>query len=131
MEKFGGSLNNFSKSEKQNILEMKISQIKKLLKTKKITSEELVNIHIEQVQTYYSLINAVCTFTPEMAIANAKKIDQNFDFSSPLSGIPTFIKDLNLTKGIRTTKGSQIYSNNIPDEDDLVVKKLNLLVRSF
>ena len=43
MEKFGGSLNNFSKSEKQNILEMKISEIKKLLKTKKITSEELVN----------------------------------------------------------------------------------------
>ena len=62
MEKFGGSLNNFSKSEKQNILEMKISEIKKLLKTKKITSEELVNIHIEQVQTYDSLINAVCTF---------------------------------------------------------------------
>ena len=48
MEKFGGSLNNFSKSEKQNILEMKISEIKKLLKTKKITSEELVNIHIER-----------------------------------------------------------------------------------
>ena len=46
MEKFGGSLNNFSKSEKQNILEMKISEIKKLLKTKKIKSEELVNIHI-------------------------------------------------------------------------------------
>ena len=41
-EKFGGSLNNFSKSEKQNILEMKISEIKKLLKTKNITSEELV-----------------------------------------------------------------------------------------
>ena len=124
MEKFGGSLNNFSKSEKQNILEMKISEIKKLLKTKKITSEELVNIHIEQVQTYDSLINAVCTFTPEMAIEHAKKIDKNFDFSSPLSGIPTFIKDLNLTKGIRTTKGSPIYSNYIPDEDDLVVKKI-------
>ena len=52
MEKFGGSLNNFSKSEKQTILEMKISEIKKLLETKKITSEELVNIHIEQVETY-------------------------------------------------------------------------------
>ena len=124
MEKFGGSLNNFSKSEKQSILEMKISEIKKLLETKKITSEELVNIHIEQVETYNPLINAVCTFTPDLAIEQAKKIDNDSDFSSPLSGIPTFIKDLNLTKGIRTTKGSPIYSNFIPDEDDLVVKKI-------
>ena len=122
MEKFGGSLNNFSKSEKQSILEMKISEIKKLLETKKITSEELVNIHIEQVETYNPLINAVCTFTPDLAIEQAKKIDNDSDFSSPLSGIPTFIKDLNLTKGITTTKGSPIYSNFIPDEDDLVVK---------
>ena len=73
MEKFGGSLNNFSKSEKQSILEMKISEIKKLLETKKITSEELVNIHIEQVETYNPLINAVCTFTPDLAIEQAKK----------------------------------------------------------
>jgi amidase len=124
MARYGGNLNNFSKNEKDTILEMKVSEMQKLIKSKKITSEELTSIHIGQIEKYDSKINSVCTFTPEIALEISKNIDKNKDFDKPLSGIPILIKDLNSTKGIRTTKGSKIYSDFIPDSDDLVVQNI-------
>jgi amidase len=124
MARYGGNLNNFSKNEKEKILELKVSEMKELIKSKKITAEELTSLHIEQIEKYDSKINSVCTFTPELALKISKKLDKSKDFDKPLSGIPTLIKDLNSTKGIRTTKGSKIYSDYIPDNDDLVVQNI-------
>ena len=117
-------MTNFSDNDKKEILNLKVTQMKDLLSTGKISNEELVNIHIDQVEKYDSRTNAICTFTPEQAVSEARKLDSNKKFDKPLSGIPIFIKDLTKTKGIRTTMGSRIYENYIPEEDDLVVEKI-------
>ena len=117
-------MTNFSDNDKKEILNLKVTQMKDLLTSGKISNEELVNIHIDQVEKYDSRTNAICTFTPEQAVSEARKLDSNKKFDKPLSGIPIFIKDLSKTKGIRTTMGSRIYENYIPEEDDLVVEKI-------
>ncbi len=117
-------MNNFSNIEKNKILNLKIKEMKELISSGEINSEELVSIHIDQIEKFDSKTNAVCTFTPDFALENARKIDKNKDYNKPLSGIPILIKDLNKTAGIRTTMGSRIYSDFIPKDDDLVVQKI-------
>ena len=110
-------MTNFSDNDKKEILNLKVTQMKDLLSSGKISNEELVNIHIDQVEKYDTKTNAICTFTPEQAVSEARKLDSKKKFDKPLSGIPIFIKDLTKTKGIRTTMGSRIYENDIPEED--------------
>ena len=115
---------NFSKSDKLTILEMKVSEMKNLLIKNEIKAEELISLHIDQVEKFNKITNAICTFIPDQAISKAKEMDLKNDFELPLSGIPTFIKDLTATKGIRTTYGSRIYSENVPIKDDLIVERI-------
>ena len=117
-------MNNFSNLDKNNILNLNIKEMRKLIISGDISSEELVNIHIDQINKFDSKTNAVCTFTPDFALNIAREQDKSKKFDQPLSGIPILIKDLNKTEGIRTTMGSRIYSDFIPEEDDLVVKKI-------
>ena len=104
---------NFSKSDKLTILEMKVSEMKNLLIKEEIKAEELISIHIDQVEKFNKVTNAICTFIPDQAISQAKKIDLKKDFELPLAGIPTFIKDLTATKGIRTCL---LYTSDAADE---------------
>ena len=46
------------------------------------------------------------------------------DELGPLYGVPISIKDLELTKGIRTTSGSLVFQDRIPDEDSIVVERV-------
>ena len=117
-------MTNFSNSEKKIVLNHNIKKMKNMLLSGDITSEELVNIHADQIDKFDSKTNAICTFSLDFALDNARKIDKTKDYNKPLSGIPILIKDLNKTAGIRTTMGSRIYKDFIPDEDDLVVKKI-------
>ena len=66
---------NFSKSDKLTILEMKVSEMKNLLIKEEIKAEELISIHIDQVEKFNKVTNAICTFIPDQAISQAKKID--------------------------------------------------------
>ena len=46
------------------------------------------------------------------------------DDLAPLHGVPISIKDLNATKGIRTTNGSLIFKDDVPDADDIVSERI-------
>ncbi|MHA1294892.1 MAG: amidase [Promethearchaeota archaeon] len=92
-----------------------------------ITSLELIEVMIERIERINPVVNAYCTLTFDLARETAKKIDnkvKNGEDIGPLMGVPVSIKDLMLTKGIRTTFGSKIYENYIPDKDEIAVKRL-------
>ena len=97
------------------------------IKRQELTSEEVTEAIIEKIEKINPIINAYCTTTLDLARDMAKKADNAVKKGEPLGllhGIPTSIKDLMITKGIRTTFGSKIYENNIPEEDEIVVKRL-------
>ena len=62
-----------------------------------------------------------------MALDQARAIDRRIDRGEPvgpLAGVPVSIKDQFWTKGIRTTGGSRVYADHVPDEDSLHVARV-------
>ena len=94
--------------------------------TQELTSVEITEALIERIKRINPITNAYCTPTFDLARDLAKKSDElaKKGEGGLLNGIPTSIKDLSLTKGIRTTFGSKIYENFIPDEDCVYVSRL-------
>jgi len=64
-------------------------------------------------------VGAFVTRTPELALERARALPPEGD--SPLHGVPTAVKDLNLTAGVRTTFGSRVFADFVPEVSDQVV----------
>jgi len=97
------------------------------IKSQEITSEEITERIIERIEKINPLINAYCTLTFDLAREMANKADKAVKKNETiglLNGIPISIKDETETKGIRTTYGSKLMENNIPETDATIVKRL-------
>ena len=98
------------------------------LRAGKVSSVELTKQCLLNIERLEPKLNAFITVTAEYALAQAKKADDelaNGTDRGPLHGIPISLKDLYRTKGIRTTGGSLLYRDHVPDYDCAVVEKLN------
>ncbi len=112
---------------KEEICYMSACDMVDVIKRQELTSLEITETIIERIEKINPIINAYCTPTFDLAREMAKKADEAVkkgDKLGALHGIPTSIKDLIQTKGIRTTFGSKIYENYVPEEDEVVVKRL-------
>jgi len=97
------------------------------IKNQELTSLEITEVLIERIEKINPIINAYCTPTFDLARQMAKQADDRVRKNAkipPLNGIPTSIKDLVPVKGVRTTSGSKIFENYIPEDDATVVKRL-------
>ena len=97
-----------------------------LVRQRKISATELLDCHLDQIENVNSKINAIVTLDEERARVTAKNIDQRIMTQAPLGlleGLPVAHKDLIVTKGIRTTFGSPLYEDFIPDQDALIVER--------
>jgi len=82
---------------------------------------------LDLVDRHDPALNAFCTPTPDLALATARALEARIASGGPvgaLAGVPVAIKDLVLTKGVRTTFGSKLYAGFVPDADDIVVERL-------
>src|SRR3974377_125204 len=107
---------------------MTIAEAAQALRTRGVSSVELTSECLEQITKLNPVLNAFITVTAESALARAREVDgeltQGID-RGPLHGIPIAHKDLMWTKGIRTTSGSKIFADFVPNRDGAVVEKLN------
>lgn len=98
-----------------------------LIAAKELGVQEVLLAHLEQIDRVNPQVNAICTLAADQAMDKARKMDgllANGRDPGPLFGLPIAIKDLNATKGIRTTYGSPIYKDFVPDFDELFVERL-------
>ncbi|HEV8190103.1 MAG TPA: amidase [Ktedonobacterales bacterium] len=98
-----------------------------LLVRGEVSSEELVRSCLQRIEQVDPILKACVTVMAEQALAQARAADEARKTRmprSPLYGIPLGIKDLMMTRGIRTTAGSHVLDDWIPDEDAAVVAKL-------
>lgn len=112
---------------KEDICFMSANELAEKLKSQELTSEEITEIMIERIEKINPSINAFCTFTFELARESAKKADKRIKRKEEiglLDGIPISIKDETDTKGIRTTYGCKIFEDNIPHNDEAVVRRV-------
>lgn len=104
---------------------MKIAELGRALRNRELTCVELIErtlAEIEARDTYRSFI----TKTPELALREAAERDEELTAGidrGPFHGIPIAHKDLFYTRGVRTTGGSLLYQDFIPDDDAEVVTR--------
>ncbi|MFL6448217.1 MAG: amidase [Bryobacteraceae bacterium] len=98
-----------------------------LLRTKKLSAREVMVAHLKQIKRLNTAVNAIVTFVPEdRLMAEAAKADEAIargNWLGPLHGLPVGVKDLHETSGIRTTFGSPLRKNFVPDFDCRVVQR--------
>lgn len=106
--------------------ELTISEARKKLDTKEISSVEITKVCLERLKKFEPTLNAFLTQTGETALVDAEKADARIakGEKNPLLGIPFSVKDMYLTKGIRTTAASKVLENYIPQYSATVVTKL-------
>lgn len=106
--------------------ELNISSVRQLLLDREITSFDLTQVLLQRIEKFDEKIGAFITIDKERALEQAKKADEDIANNniSVLTGIPIALKDLLCTKGIKTTCGSKILDNFIPQYDGTVVSKL-------
>lgn len=96
------------------------------LRRREFTSVELTESVLERVARVEPTINAYITLTAELALEQAREADAKLaaGTATPLTGIPVGVKDLIITKGVRTTAGSKMLENFIPPYDSHVYENL-------
>ncbi len=93
------------------------------LQRREMSAVEVLETHLAQIESVNPTVNAICTLDADRAMETARKLD-NGPVAGPLHGVPIGVKDLSPTKGIRTTFGSPIFADWIPDYDALPVERL-------
>jgi amidase len=99
----------------------------KLIREKKVSAREVMQAHLKQIGRVNSKVNAIVTLVPEeQLLAQAAAADEslaNGKLLGPLHGMPVGVKDLHETAGIRTTYGSPLHRDFLPDFDCRVVQR--------
>ncbi len=98
------------------------------LRLRKVSSVELTNAAFERISAVNPKLNAIQTLMEQSALESAHQADlelaKGIDFG-PLHGIPVAVKDVFETRGVRTTCGSKLFENFVPDRDAAVVESLD------
>ncbi|MGR8950699.1 MAG: amidase family protein, partial [Gammaproteobacteria bacterium] len=95
------------------------------IRDRSLSVSEVLETFIARIDAINPELNAIITRCDDAARATAADYDSNFrPEGKPLYGLPIAIKDLALTAGIRTTFGSPIFQDFIPDESELFVQRL-------
>jgi amidase len=110
---------------------LEAAELARLIRVRELTAEEAMLACLEQIEHTNLHVNAIVTLHPERALRDARAADERLaealahgEEVGPLHGLPVAHKDLAPTRGTRTTFGSPVYEDFVPDEDALVVERL-------
>lgn len=98
-----------------------------MLRGREVSSAELTASCLQDVERLQPKLNAFLTVTAEAALNTARRRDEELAAGAgrgPLHGIPVAVKDVFCTRGVRTTCGSPLFHDYIPDHDAAVVERL-------
>ncbi len=106
---------------------MTILEAARLLRAGKVSSAELTEESLRRIAALNPKLNAFITVTEESAREAARRADDELAQGrdrGPLHGIPIALKDVFETRGVRTTAGSKLFADHVPDRDAAVVERL-------
>jgi aspartyl-tRNA(Asn)/glutamyl-tRNA(Gln) amidotransferase subunit A len=111
----------------QDICWMSARELARAIREKDLSPVEVVTGILDRIGVVNPKLNAYVTVTADSALDEARRAEddvmQGRDLG-PLHGVPLSIKDLMFTKGVRTTMGSRLLENFVPDEDAVIVSRL-------
>ena len=110
-----------------NLVFATATQLTQMIRDKEISSVEVVNAYLEQIERHNGKINAIATLNREEALKRAKEADEALATGEnwgALHGVPVTVKDLLETAGIKTTAGCPPLKNYVPQQDATAVARL-------
>jgi amidase len=102
-------------------------ELLKLYRARRLSPLEAMQALLAQIDAVNPQVNALVTVARDSALWEARRATAALKRGvtlPPLFGVPVGIKDVTPTRGIRTTYGSKLFENHVPDEDALVVQRL-------
>ncbi|HXH13053.1 MAG TPA: amidase [Alphaproteobacteria bacterium] len=106
---------------------MPATELAAAIRTKKVSPVEVIDAVLARIDQLNPQLNAFCLVAAEEARQAAQAAEQAVmrgDRLGPLHGVPVSIKDLVITKDLRTMRGSRLYERDVPSEDAPVVERL-------
>ncbi len=103
------------------------TELRRLIDAKEVSIVELTELFYQRIQRLDPQLNAYLTLCQDEALEQARQAQETVQRANPvgpLHGIPISIKDLELTKGIRSTLGSAVFQDRVPDIDSVVVERV-------
>ena len=106
---------------------MPATELAERIRRRELSPVAVVRAFLERIAAVDGDLGAYCTVTAEQALDAARVAEAALaagERTGPLHGVPVSLKDLVYTRGVRTTRGSAIYADLVPDEDAPVVERL-------
>jgi amidase len=103
------------------------TDLARMLRAGDVSAREVLDAHLARIDLWNPAVNAIVTRTTELALRRAADLDEALargDEPRPLHGLPIAHKDLVDTAGIRTTYGSPVFADNVPEIDEPFVTRL-------
>ena len=98
-----------------------------LIRAKRVSPVEVTAHFLERIERHDGALHAFITTAPEQAMAQAHRAEAAViagEPTGPLHGVPVGVKDLDATRDIRTTYGSLLYGEHVPDHDSIPVERI-------
>ncbi len=99
-------------------------EITELVRTGSLSARDVVDSHIERIVDYNPELNSFITLSKEEARTRAQELDSRKEKNGRLYGVPIAVKDIIVTKNIRSTGGSKILKDFIPAENATIIDRL-------
>jgi aspartyl-tRNA(Asn)/glutamyl-tRNA(Gln) amidotransferase subunit A len=103
------------------------AELARAVRDKRLSPVEIAQAVLARIEALNPKLNAFCTLVPEQTLAAAREAERAVTAGGalgPLHGVPFSVKDLVITQGVRTMRGSRIYEDWVPAEDTPAVERL-------
>ncbi|MCI0830465.1 MAG: amidase [Chloroflexi bacterium] len=101
--------------------------LSRLIQSKEVSPVEATEAYLDRIDSLDHRFNSYLTVMREQAMADARQAEQDIasgQHKGPMHGVPVAVKDQFWSKGVRSTGGSRILADFVPDEDATVIANL-------
>src|SRR5262249_14653195 len=110
-----------------DVVQLSAARQAALIRERKVSPVELVRAYLERIDRLDGRLHAYITVTREAALAAARRAEEAVTSGAalgPLHGVTFAVKDQFATRGVRTTAGSRLLADSVPDDDATVVARV-------
>jgi amidase len=109
-----------------SLTQLPAREIARRVKAREVAPVAVVEAHLAAIASRNPTLNAVVTLAADEALAAAETLTRKLDSGAPvglLAGVPVGVKDVHMTRGLRTTFGSPLFKDHVPDADAEIVAR--------
>ena len=103
------------------------TEVRRLIADREVSPVELTGMFLERIDSLDGKLNSYLTVAADSALAEARAAEDAVmkgEELGPLHGVPISVKDLEMSAGIRTTGGSLLFEDRVPEVDSAVVERV-------